>query len=638
MKLSKARVRNFRCLENVDIGFAAVSTLIGPNGVGKSTVLRALDWFFNGGSLSPADVSSGAEDAAVVEVTVEFADLTDEDLEALRSMGLSVRGPTWTVIRRWDGSREPTTSALDWRYPGFTEIRSTVGAVPMRAAYKTLREKHPELGLPAATSQTAVHDAFAAWEAANGGELEQAEVQISHPFGFGTGAAFSGLFDYVLIDADLRAEEQSVDNKGSLISRILAHRVDRGPAGSAFAELATTSSARHAQIVAEHLDPLLSEVSEALTSELSEFTHARRIKLRGSAPAMTPVKPSITLAIGSDDVETSVDRQGHGFRRALLIALLRFLAGQSEATNHTVVLAIEEPELFQHPSQARVFARTLRELSLGRGYQIAYATHSPYFIEPTYFDQVRRLTVETDIASGERQVVVRQVSLERVIEELDGVVKLEGIKSRWPQVCTVNLAEALFAEAVVVVEGSGDVGVIEGIARRERGEPLEDLGIVVADAHGKAGLLIPVAILRGLGIPLIAVYDSDRGVADRVARKAKGQEYVDQAVQSNADINTGILNYFGASPTDPLAHGRLASDLFALDDTLETVLAGWPEWDVRRHELIAEGRGAPHKNAATYALTTAEADGAPPSILVEIIDAARQLVGHVIHEPSAGQR
>ncbi|MFC5055402.1 AAA family ATPase [Saccharothrix xinjiangensis] len=43
MRIARVRIRNFRCLEDVEVRFDEVTTLIGPNGVGKSTVLRALD-------------------------------------------------------------------------------------------------------------------------------------------------------------------------------------------------------------------------------------------------------------------------------------------------------------------------------------------------------------------------------------------------------------------------------------------------------------------------------------------------------------------------------------------------------------------------------------------------------------------
>lgn len=52
MKIQKVQISNFRSLRDVSIDFDDVTTFIGPNGVGKSSVLRALDWFFNGGKTS----------------------------------------------------------------------------------------------------------------------------------------------------------------------------------------------------------------------------------------------------------------------------------------------------------------------------------------------------------------------------------------------------------------------------------------------------------------------------------------------------------------------------------------------------------------------------------------------------------
>src|SRR5882757_8236227 len=84
MKIQSIRIKNFRTLKDVTIPFDSVTTFIGPNGTGKSTVLRALDWFFNGkpGSLTEKDCSFGSTDEDI-EVQVTFADLTEKDCEAL---------------------------------------------------------------------------------------------------------------------------------------------------------------------------------------------------------------------------------------------------------------------------------------------------------------------------------------------------------------------------------------------------------------------------------------------------------------------------------------------------------------------------------------------------------------------------
>lgn len=49
MRIKSVKIKNFRALRDTEIEFDSVTTFIGPNGVGKSTILRALDWFFSRG-------------------------------------------------------------------------------------------------------------------------------------------------------------------------------------------------------------------------------------------------------------------------------------------------------------------------------------------------------------------------------------------------------------------------------------------------------------------------------------------------------------------------------------------------------------------------------------------------------------
>ena len=51
LRIDSVGIQNFRCLQAVGIGFDEITAFIGPNGAERSTVLRALDWFFNGATL-----------------------------------------------------------------------------------------------------------------------------------------------------------------------------------------------------------------------------------------------------------------------------------------------------------------------------------------------------------------------------------------------------------------------------------------------------------------------------------------------------------------------------------------------------------------------------------------------------------
>ncbi len=47
MKLKHVRIQNYRSCEDVCIEFSALYAIVGANGSGKSSVLRALDFLFN---------------------------------------------------------------------------------------------------------------------------------------------------------------------------------------------------------------------------------------------------------------------------------------------------------------------------------------------------------------------------------------------------------------------------------------------------------------------------------------------------------------------------------------------------------------------------------------------------------------
>src|SRR6202034_625792 len=88
-----------------------------------------------------------------------------------------------------------------------------------------------------------------------------------------------------------------------------------------------------------------------------------------------------------------------------------------------------------------------------------------------------------------------------------------------------KLPEALFAEAVILVEGSTDQAVIEGCAEREDTFLAND-GIVVAEVGGKDGVLLPHAILTLLGIPCYLVFDGDNGCEDRMRRNRRDEAQI----------------------------------------------------------------------------------------------------------------
>lgn len=637
MFIEKVRIKNFRCLENVEVDFGEITTFVGPNGAGKSTVLRALEWFFNGdkGDLNDSDVYSGAKaDDREIRVSVTFGDLSCKDREVLTDLYAPAGASTFTATRNWvDGAVK--TTGMGKMYPGFQEIRQETGKVAKKALYSAYSAAHPDFELTSVSKGDDVEAALRVWESNNLALLvDTPNEEAGHLFGFNGKNKMSNLYDFVFVTADLRASEQSIEGQKTVLGRILERSLDRVGADDALEKLTSQYSERQAEINKEFFEEQLKVLGSALTAEVEAFTLGRRIQLTAKSPDLTPSKTKIELAIADNLTETSIDRQGHGFQRALLISALKLLAegGRAEESGSVITLAIEEPELFQHPTQARVFAEVLRSLAedSGKGIQVTYATHNPIFVNAQHFDEVRRVSRKSASPVDHPQVHVAQASQAQIEKKVETFCQTTALRSKWEQVCTVNLAEAIFAEAVVLVEGDTDREVINGFSGRSDQRSLARDGISVAEVHGKENFFVPHAILTTLGIPCIVVFDNDSGEPERVRIKKSAKPDVEVLVKAAETKNTvahhKILLYFGL-PENDMPSGKQSDWLFAFEDRLETVLAEeWEDWQKTVDAVVDSGRGVAVKNAATYGLAakSSVADCGPS--FTEVMKMARALV------------
>jgi predicted ATP-dependent endonuclease of OLD family len=628
VRVKSIGAENFRCLDRIEVNFDSITTFIGPNGAGKSSVLRALDWFFNGDKsvvLTDEDVFSGATDNRRITVWVEFDQLTTKDRDVLGEKYAPAGVDEVTIWRTWDAGKDKITGKARAYLP-FEAVRSLDGAGHRKAAYAQAVGERIDLTFPTWTSDGASEDMMSQWERDNPDELEEARVSSTNLFGFAGQGKLSGLFDFVLITADMRASEESQDNKTSVIGRILEKAVDRSTADSELAALSEELTARHLEITGRRYQAQLEQLSTDLSKEVSNFATGRDIQIESIEAQFKPQVTRFSVRVDDHGTKTSVERQGHGFQRSLLVAALKLLAqrGSAQADQSVILLAIEEPELFQHPAQAKSFAAVLRNLAedAKSGIQIAYATHSPYFVEPAYFDQVRR--VERGVkASTTPQVVVHHASMDRVVSLLRGYVDEAGVRGRLDNSCLNELRDALFGNAVLLVEGTTDRAIFEGVANKTI--PLSVNGVEIAVATSKQQLYLPEAILRQLGIPHFTLFDSDSGGGMRL--QASGKTAIEAAAldTKNGQDNKDILRYLGLAEQE-WPTGLLSKEVGVTKDTLETIISSnWSDFEVQRQALIAAGRGSAGKNAATYRLA-AKAAASPPTEITDIIDAVRALV------------
>ena len=620
MKIESVQIKNFRTLKDVTIPFDSVTTFIGPNGAGKSTVLHALDWYFNGkpAALTQDDCSFGATDEGI-EVGVTFTDLTPKDREALGKYAPNDVS-SFTAWKRRSPNGLEVLSANAKSFPDFNAIKAASGATAKKNEYAALRERRPDLDLPAAGTGTAVEKAMVAWESAHTNLLVDAPDELqTNFFGFNSGGKMSGLFNFVLVTADLRASEESIDGKSSIIGRILERSVDRTAADEAIEEIVAESRAKQQKVYEEKFTEKLDAVTKQLNDVVKSYSPGRAVKVSPAVVDLKAPRTTFNVAVLDGENQTAVERQGHGFQRTLLISALQLLAQSGAASAEGVIcLAIEEPELFQHPIQAQTFAKVLRALAedAGKRIQVTYATHSPYFLEARNFHQVRRLTRSSDDAPV---FTVHLATVAGVKARLQGVMKANTVDRQLDGIVTNQLAVALFANRALVVEGTTECAVFYGIGDKMSPGALEDAGISIVPVGSKTSVPLAHAILMEIGIPVYALFDADGGFAARAKDNGKAADKIAEERKSHVVANRAALRYFGL-PEEDFPSAVVADNVAIFEDNLEAFLSqSWPEWGAAWASVEAAAGIALGKNQIAYRTATHRAEGTVPEMLKQIL-------------------
>ena len=350
-----------------------LTVLLGPNSAGKSSFLHALAFFFENTSLDAADVFGGEDQTTSVECI--FGDLTDADRVALGPYAL---GSQVVLRRSWAPGGDSVLTGRGRRFPRFEEVRSKTGR-EFTAAYKSLRDElaHPDLS--DAKNVAAVEQAMLTFEQEHPDLCEVVEDANAGKFlGFGSvgKSKVEERFPFVMVPAMRDAASDAVERRGSLLTRLLtAIAEQRAAANERLKTIETEARASYEEAIATSHGPVLHELADRLSQQIRRYVPAGEIKLEPAAAGFSIEPPRVDLRGGEERDLTDMGRQGHGFQRAFVISALEFLAeagGSSDDLEEkpTLFLAIEEPELYQHPPRARHFYNTLSAIAASASVQV----------------------------------------------------------------------------------------------------------------------------------------------------------------------------------------------------------------------------------------------------------------------------
>lgn len=370
MKLHSVKIRNFRGYnDEVAVPFSGnITGVVGRNDFGKSTILEALDIFFEGGEIKiEKDDICKHSDSDSIEITCEFEDLPaeiviDENVSTSLADEHLVSSDGRLVIKK--------------RYNKSTLNKPEVIIIanhPTAANYgdllslkiADLRSRGTELGCQEPEDQRiASLWRQAIWSHAPNLELQEVEIDTSkfEKEGKQLGERLLGLLpSFALFCSD---RENKDDNPAA-----------KNPLKAAVTQ-AVTELKTEIQDIHDAVERKVIERTALTLQKLSEMD----ADLAASLTPKFKKKPTLTwdFSIEGDD-EIPINKRGSGVRRLILLNFFRSEAERKvEAhTSPSVIYAFEEPETSQHPSNQEMLIRSLIEISNKENHQVLVTTHVP---------------------------------------------------------------------------------------------------------------------------------------------------------------------------------------------------------------------------------------------------------------------
>lgn len=396
MKLIKLKIKNFRSYkEEVTVNLDNLTVFVGKNDIGKSTILEALDIFFNDNKgavkLDKDDINKSAlaDGDNTIFISAVFSDLPERIIidttnetsfvseYLLNSEGnleitkkYSNAGAAKVFIKAYHPTNASCTDLLLKKITDYRRIiqdnniectNQTINAVMRNAIWSHFAE---DLQLQEIDIDTSKEDAKNIWE----------KVQSYLP-------QYS-LFQSDRTNSDNDSEVQ--DPLKEAVKQILAdHEIT-----AMFEDIASRVSQR------------LTEVSESTLAKLREMNPDIANTLNPIIPSANALKwvdvfKSVSIC---GDENIPINKRGSGVKRLILLNFFRAEAERRMASgnSNSIIYAIEEPETSQHSEHQKLLVRSFLELSESDHTQVLLTTHSSTVVKGLSFDHLRLVSKNED--------------------------------------------------------------------------------------------------------------------------------------------------------------------------------------------------------------------------------------------------
>lgn len=389
MRLKAIKLKNFRSYINeVTIQVDNLTAIVGKNDAGKSTILEALEIFFNNEliKIETADAASGGT-ANDVCITCVFDDLpstltidtratttladeyllnADNDLEIVKVYNCSLKTPTTSIFVK---AVYPT----DANYNDLHKLKND----DLKSRLTTL-----SIDPTGIDQRSNVQIRRAIWSSHSTLNRQPILVSLEEEDGKKVWAKLKDELPlYALFQSDRASKDEDSEVQDPM-------------------KLAVKEAISSVQAELDHIKSIVQtkaqEVAKRTLDKLKEMNPELAQDLTPNFKTEPKWEGLFKLSL-TDDNQIPINKRGSGTRRLILINFFRAEAERKQAEKNArgVIYAIEEPETSQHPNNQKMLIEALIDLSTKQNCQVFVTTHVPNLAGLIPVDNIRFIKNDT---------------------------------------------------------------------------------------------------------------------------------------------------------------------------------------------------------------------------------------------------
>lgn len=456
-RLHKLIIQNFRSIgtEKVEIELDDIVVLVGPNNVGKSSILRAYETVMSHGSkdgkLSIHDFPNGQVDADNLP-TIELHTIVFNDAPGDRWISPTNAGE-WLIREKWtwdSPNKDPKRQGFDVQ-KGDWDDQVPWGAPNVANSRRPLPHRIDAFATP---------------------DKQAAEIT----------KLITSLLKEKLSDIKSEPDQEKSDYE------LVLDKIK---------DLQT----KVVQATEDEIKVIENEISDYLGKLFPK--HKIKFDAKPEADlenAYQPFKSTADLLMGPENgYFSSIEHQGSGARRTLLWATLKYLSdSQDKKGSRPHVLLLDEPEICLHPSAIREARTVLYELPASGNWQVMITSHSPIFIDLSK-DNTTIIRVFRENDSEVKSTTLYRPERAKLDDDDKKNLKLMNI-------CDPYVHEFFFGGRQIIVEGDTEYTAFSMIKEIY---PDEYSDVQIIRARGK-GIIPSVAkVLKQFSKSFFILHDTD---------------------------------------------------------------------------------------------------------------------------------